>query len=244
MTNTRSFRFPALNVRATHRLLSGVSALPLSFGAARRIRARVLQKAAPRSLARNRLRRTLIPIAACLLAIVVFFTAFPKAALAVSEFLGRMFTPSRYMNEDPSERTAVPSIDEAIAAAAPADGAYTITLMPELTNAQEFVDFRTENGYEPFSEENWGWLKEIRPEIAEVLYDGNQLIWNTNLFTPNVHVREFMEGFGMKSGSKLSVDALMDDVTYTVAGDPTVYELQVSGHGITPIQDESHSRNR
>jgi len=239
MTNHRSFRFPALSVGQTQRLLSGVPALPLSFGAARRIRTSVLQKAAPKSLARNRIRRTLVPIAACLLAVVLFFVAFPKAALAVSEFLGRVFTPSRYMTKDPAERTAVPSIDEAIAAAAPEDGDYSITLMPDLPNAQEFVDFRAKNGYDPFTVENWGWLKDIRPEIAEVLYDGNQLIWNTNLFTTNEHVREFMEGFGVKSGSKLSVDALMDDVTYTVAGDPTVYELQVSGHGITPIFDEA-----
>ena len=239
MTNLHSFRFPTLTVQETQRLLSGTSTLPLSFGAARRIRARVLQSAAPKSLARNRLRRTLIPIAACLLAIVVFFTAFPKAALAISEFLGRVFTPSRYMNEDPSERTAVPSIDDAIAAAVPEDDAYTITLMPELPNAQEFIDYRAQNGYAPFSEENWGWLRDIRPSIAEVLYDGNQLIWNTNLYTTNEHVRAFMELFGMKSGSKQCVDALMDTVTYTVAGDPTVYELQVSGHGITPIFDET-----
>ena len=239
MTNNHVFRFPALSVRQTQRLLAGIGTLPLSRAAARRIRASVLQKAAPKSLARNRIRRTLVPIAACLLAIVVFFVAFPKAALAVSEFLGRVFTPSRYMNEDPATRTPVPSIDEALAAAAPKDGDYSITLMPDLPNAQELIDFRAQNGYDPFSEENWGWLKDVRPEIAEVLYDGNQLIWNTNLFTTNEHVREFMEGFGVKSGSKLSVDALMDDVTYTVAGDPTVYTLNVSGHGITPIFDET-----
>ena len=240
MLNESNFlRFPALNVTQTHRLLTGVSALSINTGAARRIRATVLQQAAPKSLKRNRIRKVLVPIAACLLAVVVFFTAFPKAALAVSEFFGRVFTPSRYMNEDPSARTPVPSIDEAIAAAAPADGSYTVTLMPDLPNAQEFIDYRAQNGYDAFSEENWGWLKDVRPEIAEVLYDGNQLIWNTNLYTTNEHVREFMEGFGVKSDSKLSVDALMGDVTYTVAGDPTVYELQVSGHGITPIFEEA-----
>ncbi|GEM_PF-2168972 len=239
MTSNRSPRFPALNVSQTQQLLSGVSDLPLSLAASRRIRAAVLKKAAPRTLARNRIRKTLLPIAACLIAVVMFFVAFPKAALAVSEFIGRIFTPSRYMTQDPADRTPVPSIDEAIAAAAPKDGDYTITLMSELPNNQEYIDFRAQNGYESFAEENWGWLRDIRPEIAEVLYDGNQLIWNTNLYTTNEHVREFMEGFGIHSGSKLSVDALMGDVTYTVAGDPTVYELHVSGHGITPIFDET-----
>lgn len=239
MPNKPDFCFPMLNVRQTQRLLTGVSSLPLPNGAERRIRARVLQEVMPKSLARNRIRRTLVPIAACLLAVVFFFVAFPKAALAVSEFLGRVFTPSRYMNEDPAERTAVPSIDEAIEASVPKDGEYSITLMPDLPNAQEFVDYRAKNGFEPFSEENWGWLREIRPEIAEVLYDGNQLIWNTNLYTTNEHVREFMEGFGVESGSKLRVDALTDDVTYTVAGDSTQYPLYVSGDGITPIYDET-----
>ena len=239
MPNKHSFRFPALTVPQTQRLLNGVSKLPLSAGTTRRIRSSVLKQAAPRSLVRNRIRKTLVPIAACLLAVVIFFVAFPKAALAVSEFLGRVFTPSRYMNQDPSERTPVPSIDEAIAAAAPQDGEYTITLLPDLPNAQELTAYREQYGYDPFSEENWGWLRDIRPEIAEVLYDGNHLIWNTNLFTTNEHVREFMEGFGVHSGSKLSVDALMGDVTYTVEGDPTVYPLYVSGHGITPTFDES-----
>ena len=98
MPNESKPRFPALSVTQTHRLLNGVSSLPLEAGAARRIRNRVLQKAAPRSFGRNRVRKVLVPIAAVFLAVVVFFTAFPKAALAVSEFFGRVFTPIRYMN--------------------------------------------------------------------------------------------------------------------------------------------------
>ncbi len=239
MRNERNLLFSKLSVEQTDLLIGSIDRLPVGGSIVRSVRNRVLLSASPNSLKRRRLGRTLLPVAACLIAIAVFFVSFPKAALAVSEFFGRVFTPSRYMNEDPAERTSVPSIDEAIAAAAPKNGDYTITLMPDLPNAQEFIDYRAQNGYAPFSEENWGWLRDVRPEIAEVLYDGNQLIWNTNLFTTNEHVREFMEGYGVHSGSKLSVDALMDDVTYTVAGDPTVYPLYVSGHGITPIYDEA-----
>ncbi|NLI54211.1 MAG: hypothetical protein GX417_07765 [Clostridiales bacterium] len=239
MRNERRIAFSNLTVDQTDRLIDSFEALPLGGAVNRRIRNSVLKAVAPRRARRSRLIRTLVPLAASLLMLVMFFVAFPKAAQAVSDFIGRVFTPGRYMSEDPAARTPVPSIDEAIAAAAPKDGDYTITLMPDLPDPQQYVDFRAENGYAPFSEENWGWLREIRPEIAEVLYDGNQLIWNTNLYTANEHVREFMDGFGDNAGSKLSVDALMDDVTYTVEGDPTVYPLQVSGHGITPIQDET-----
>ena len=227
------------SVEQTELLLGTLDHLPAGGSAARRIRERVLQSAAAKTHSRKRIRKTLLPTAACLLAIVLFFVASPKAAHAVSAFIERLFVPGWYMNEDPSARTPIPSIDEAIAAAVPNDGTYNITLMSDLPGQQDFASFRTLNGYAPFSEDNWGWLRDIRPEIAEVLYDGNQLIWNTNLYMDNVHVREFMECYGFKSGSKITVDALMGDVTYTVAGDPTVYSLQVSGHGITPVSDES-----
>ncbi len=126
------------------------------------------------------------------------------------------------MNTFPEARTPLPSVEEALEAAAPQDGDYTITLMPDLPNAQEYIDYRKQNGLEPFSEADWGWLRDIRPEIAEVLYDGETLIWNTNLYTTNDHVRSFMVGFGVDTGATQSVDALMGDVTYTVAGDPVV----------------------
>ena len=227
------------SVEQTEMLLGTLDHLPASGSAARRIRERVLLSAAPKAHSRNRIRKTLLPTAACLLAIVLFFVASPKAAHAVSAFIEHLFVPGWYMNEDPSARTPIPSIDEAIAAAVPNDETYNITLMSDLPSQQDFASFRALNGYAPFSEDNWGWLRDIRPEIAEVLYDGNQLIWNTNLYMDNVHVREFMECYGFKSGCKITVDALMGDVTYTVAGDPTVYSLQVSGHGITPVSDES-----
>ncbi len=239
MPSNRPLRFPTLSVSQTQRLLASVAKLPLSAATARRIRATVIKEVAPRSLVRNRIRKTLLPIAACLLAVVMFFVAFPKAALAVSEFIERIFTPSQYMNQAPSERTPVPSIDGAITAAAPQDGDYTIVLLSDLPNAQGYIDDRAKSGFAPFQTADWEWIYDIRPEIAEVLYDGNQLIWNTNLYTTNEHVREFMECFGVESGSKQRIDALMGNVTYTVAGSSAVYPLNVSGHGITPIFDET-----
>ena len=139
------------------------------------------------------------------------------------------------MNADPAERTPVPSIDEAIAAAAPKDGDYRTTLITEESNAQQIQNYCTLTGSSTFDENDWLWLYGIRPEISEVLYDGNQLIWNTNLYTDNVYVREFMECYGMHSDSKFAVDALVEGCTYTVEGDPTVYQMYSSGGGITPI---------
>ena len=238
MRNERNLYFETLTVEQTDLLLGSLDHLPVSSSVARRIRGRVLQSAAPKAQHRNRIRKTLIPIAACLLVIVLFFVANPKAAHAVSAFFDRVFTPSRYMNADPAERTPVPSIDEAIAAAAPKDGDYRVEFVTELPNAKEILGSRAEIGLPPYNQEDWLWMADIRPEMAEVLYDGNQLIWNTNLYMDNVHVRECMEDFGIESGSKFAVDALVEGVSFTVEGDPTVYQLNSSGGGIQPIFTE------
>lgn len=238
MRNERNQYFEALTVEQTDRLLGSLDHMPVSGSVSRRIRERVLQSAAPKAHNRNRIRKTLLPIAACLLAIVLFFVANPKAAYAVSAFFGRVFTPSRYMNEDPAERTPVPSIDEAIAAAAPKDGDRRIEYISERPNAKEVLDSRAPNGLAPYNEKDWLWMADIRPEIAEVLYDGNQLMWNTNLYMDNVHVRECMECYGMESDSKFAVDALVEGCTYTIGDDPTIYQLNSSGGGITPYYTE------
>ena len=239
MRNDKVLLFEDITIEQTELLLDSIDTLPLSNSVARRIRERVLENGKQRSNRRKhkQVGRVLIPIAACLIAIVVLFIANPKAAHAVSAFFGRVFTPSRYMNEDPAERTPVPSIDEAIAAAAPKDGDYRVSFITKESNAEQIRNYRTLTG-SSFNEADWRWLSDIRPEIAEVLYDGNQLIWNTNLYTDNLHIREFMECYGMESGSKFAVDALVEGCTYTVEGDPTVYQMYSSGGGITPIYTE------
>ena len=229
----------SFSVEETESLLASFESLPLPRKDASRIRKQVLQKIMPKRARRRVASRILLPLAACFAAMLLLFACFPKAAQAVAAFFGLSYTPSRYMNTSPEARTPLPSIEEALGAAAPQNGDYSVTLMPELPDAQQYIDYRAENGLAPFSKADWGWLKDIRPEIAEVLYDGKTLIWNTNLYTTNDHVRSFMTGFGINTGATQSVDALMGDVSYTVAGDPTVYPLYVSGHGITPIFDDS-----
>ena len=55
------------SVEQTEMLLGSLDHLPASGDSARRIRERVLQSAAPKAHSRNRIRKTLLPIAACLL---------------------------------------------------------------------------------------------------------------------------------------------------------------------------------
>lgn len=239
MPNERINLFPPLNAEQTDALLAGLDSLPVDAAAARRIRRSVEKAVVPKHRRRKAAMRVLVPIAACLVAITLVFMCFPQAAQAVAAFLGLNYTPSRYMGELPSSRTPVPSVEQAIEAASPSDGDYTITLLPEWDDAQAYADYRKQNGLEAFSEADWAWLRDIRPEIAEVLYDGNTLIWNTNLYTTNEHVQSFMNGYIPGLETKQSADAMLETATYTVEGDPTVYELNSSGGGLTPIFDET-----
>jgi len=238
MRNEFTAIFATLDVEQTDALLAGLDSLPVEAAVMRRIRRGVEKTTLPKRRRRKTALRILAPIAACLLAIALVFTCFPQAAQAVASFLGFNYTPSRYMGELPSSRTPVPSVDEAIAAAAPADGDYTITLLPEWDDAQAYVAYREQLGLEPFVEDDWAWLRDIRPEIAEVLYDGSTLIWNTNLYTTNEHVQSFMNGYVPGLETDQSADAMLETATYTVEGDPTVYELVSSGGGLTPIFDD------
>ncbi len=239
MQNEMNRVLNALTVEQTDALLSGIDASPVDASTARRIRRKVEKAAVPKRLRRKATMRVLVPIAACLVAITLVFACFPQAAQAIASFLGLNYTPSRYMGELPSSRTPIPSVEEALDAASPSDGDYSISLLSELDGAPDFAGYREELGLEPFSADDWSWVKEIRPEIAEVLYDGSSLIWNTNIYTTNAHVQSFMNGYIPGLTTDQRADAMLEAATYTVEGDPTVYELIDTGGGLTPIFDDA-----
>jgi len=242
MQNDWNDFFSDLSVTQTQTLLTGIDVLPLSAGVVKRVRNRVEKAAAPKAPRRRAAVRAMASLAACVVAIVVFFVCFPKAAQAVASFFGIDYTPSRYMNAAPESRTPVPSVEEALDDAAPVDVGYK-TIMPQDPGfPQQYQEFREKNGYEPYKEEDWAWVRDIRPEIAEVLYDGQMLMWNTNLYTSHYGVEAFMRGFGYPGGDPggQNADAMtVSVVTYTVEGDPTVYKLFSSGGGLTPFKDEA-----
>lgn len=242
MRNDGFNRLDTLSVEQTETLLAAFDALPLPPGAARRIRRQVQKTASPKRLRRKTAMRILTPLAACLVALALVALCFPQAAKAIADFLGLPYTPSRYMQQQPEEREAVATVDEALAAAAPQDGSYTITLLPEWEDAAKFVQYRADHGYAPFREEDWAWLRDIRPVIGELLYDGETLIWNTQLHMDTAGVNKFMANWHPTDANgnpvQQSADAAVDSVSYTVDGDPTVYELHPSSSGIQPIMDD------
>lgn len=229
MSNEPDFIWNALCAAQTDALLTGFDSLPSPGAAARRIRRNVERAVLP-NRPRLRAARILVPVAAFLMALAFVFVCFPQAAQAVASFFGFDFRASKYMGEDPDTRSPAPSIEEAIAKAACEDVGYSVSLLNEWADAASYEACRAQLGLAPFSEEEWEYLRAVRPSVAEVLYDGNSLIWNTNLYADEKGMRAFCGG---------NLDALIGEITYTVEGDPTVHSLYVDAHGLLRLPDEA-----
>lgn len=230
MPNELDFSFHTLSAEQTDALLSGIDSLPLDRAAVRRIRRETERAAAPRRLRRRTAARLLVPAAACLAALILACVCFPQAARALAEFLGFEFRASRYMLENPETRSPAPAVEEAIANAACRDVGYSISLLNEWEDADTWAGYRAQMGLAPFSEEDWAFLRNIEPRVAEVFYDGHTLIWNTYMYADEA-VMEAMRSV------KIDMLAVEGASTYTVEGDPTVYPLYIGAHGLPPVAD-------
>lgn len=150
------------------------------------------------------------------------------AGFAAAEWLGREgYTPGRYLTDEQERREEpIPDVENAIAVASPAgSGTYGIRLLPELEDAAEYARWREEKGQPPFTEEAWGWLRDIVPAAGEVLCDGERLQWTTVLTTDYA---------AMFEGGTV-VDALADRCYYTVEGSGERHELSCGG-GVHKIE--------
>ena len=156
------------------------------------------------------------------------------AALAAAEWIGReQYTPGTYLFDTQgarSEGEPIADVENAIAAAAPENGSYSVRLLPELEDAAELANWREDMGQSPFSEADWGWLREVVPSIGEALISGHTISWSTRLTTS--HAAAFSSG-GDAAGQWL--DAITDTAYYTVSGDETPHALSCST-GLNPKQ--------
>lgn len=106
----------------------------------------------------------------------------------------------------------------AVTAAPPvslADGqeSYTIRLVPELENPEQYWTYST------FSEEKWGWLRDMTVNTATIFYENNSLKWHVQFRTD--HLQAFMNPFTIgQSGTEQCVDIWLDDVKYETDGNP------------------------
>lgn len=65
--------------------------------------------------------------------------------------------------------------------AAVRDHAASIRLLPELAEAEEFAGQRQAHGQPPFSEEDWGWIRNMQLSVERVTLDNTLLSWVTKV---------------------------------------------------------------
>ena len=153
-------------------------------------------------------------------------------AVAAGVWLRDNYSPTNYMQETKEEREqqgkTIPDVEQAIESAAPKSGDYRIVMLPEFENAEEMNEWRVSMGQPKYNEADWGWVRDIKPEIAEVLIDGRTLNFNIRLNTDHAKAFTWPDVEGQW------VDALVDNMSFRKEGDSMSFPLFISGSGVNP----------
>lgn len=175
-------------------------------------------------------RRLLIPMVAAAVLLIA------TTAVAAGILLRDNYNPVNYLSETKAEREeqgkTIPDVEQAIASAAPESGNYTITMQPGLPDADILNGQRLAQGQPAYSEEDWGWMREIKPEILEVLYDGRAFSFSIRLHTD--HGLSFN---WPREDEGQWVEALVDFGEFRRQGEEGTHDVNVSG-GISAYDAE------
>ena len=162
-------------------------------------------------------RKLLIPLAAALVLLVA------GTAVAAGVWLRDNYSPTSYMETTKEEREqqgkTIPDVEQAIASAAPQTGDYRIVMLPEFQNAAEQDQWRVKMGQPKYDEADWAWVRDIKPEVQEVLIDGRTLAFNIRLNTDHAKAFTWPDVEGQW------VDALVDSISFRREGDSMAYPI-------------------
>ena len=177
-------------------------------------------------------RKLLIPLAAALVLLVA------GTAVAAGVWLRDNYSPTNYMGTSKEQREeqgqTIPAVEQAIASAAPQSGDYRIVMLPEFPNAAEQDEWRVKLGQPKYNEADWAWMRNIRPEVREVLIDGRSLVANIWLNT------DHGAAFDMSwEGDGQWVEGSVDKVLYRFPGETEAHETPYGGSGGTTDYNET-----
>ncbi len=171
-------------------------------------------------------RKLLIPLVAALVLLVA------GTAVAAGVWLWDNYSPTNYMETPKEQREeqgkTIPDVEQAIESAAPQSGDYKIVMLPEFKNAQEQDEWRVKLGQPKYNEADWAWVRQIKPEVEEVLIDGRNLVFNIRLNTDHAKAFTWPDVEGQW------VDALVDNISFRREGDSMAYPISEGGGGINP----------
>lgn len=167
-------------------------------------------------------RRAIIAIAVAATMVVV-----STAVAATSIFARRNYTPEKYLRQDFESREAngesIPDIEHALKAAMPQDVSYKIRMMPEIDHDGKLAQERETTGQPPYSEADWAWVRDLKPTIGDVLYDGKALYVTTYVETDRPEL------FANDADTKQQVWIACEEATYRVEGDDYEHRIELYG---------------
>ena len=150
-----------------------------------------------------------------------------SAAAATSIFAREGYIPGRYIQKDPNERQAsddvIPDVEQAITAAMPTDVSYELRMMPEIDVDGRIAGWREYMGQPPYKEEDWAWVRELKPTIGDVLFDGKALYVTTYVETSHPEVFYFL------TDTEQQLWIASEEATYTVNGGSFAYTIPLYG---------------
>ena len=186
--------------------------------------------------------RAPVGFAAACIALVLLLSG---TVYAISSWIGREDSkPGDYITTPADQRTAasaVPEIEQVVRGAAPRSEGCRFVLLPEMSDADDLNGWRVKNGQKPFDEGDWAWVREIRPEVQEVLYDGTAFAYTIRLHTDHA------AAFSRENHGDQWLDALVEQTLYTdsgrkigtVTGETGLLEESYDGQSITLYSEDS-----
>ncbi|MBQ6865297.1 MAG: hypothetical protein IJO15_00530 [Clostridia bacterium] len=171
-------------------------------------------------------RKWMLPLVAALVLLIA------GTAVAAGAWLWNNYSPTNYMETPKEQREeqgkTISDVEQAIASAAPQTGEYKIVMLPEFKNAAEQDEWRVKLGQPKYNEADWAWVREIRPEVEEVLIDGRNLAFNIRLNTDHAKAFTWPDVEGQW------VDALVDNISFRREGESMAHPIIEGGGGINP----------
>ena len=186
--------------------------------------------------------RAPVGFAAACIALVLLLSG---TVYAISSWIGREdYKPGDYITTPADQRTAasaVPEIEQVVQGAAPRSEGCRFVLLPEMSDADDLNGWRVKMGQKPFDEGDWAWVREIRPEVQEVLYDGTAFAYTIQLHTDHA------AAFSREHHGDQHLDALVERTLYadagrkigTVTGETGLLEESYTEQGITLYSEDS-----
>ncbi len=178
-------------------------------------------------------RRAPVGFAAACIALVLLLSG---TVYAISSWIGREdYKPGDYLDTPPEQRTeasAIPEVEQVVQNAAPKSEGVRVVMLPEMADADTLNEWRVKMGQPKYDEAAWAWVRDIRPEIQEVLYDGTTFAYTIRLNTDHA------AAFSQEHHGDQWLDAFVEQTMYTDTG-----EKIATVTGETGLQEETFTED-